>query len=91
MSKKVKCIECENMMYFAIPSVVDADNYEYAKHCLDVVTKNLVCGCSNKTKLINNEQYCKHFKKRIYEYSNEDKIKRLEESISEYEKQLANT
>ena len=90
MSNKVKCLDCENMMFFAVPSVVDEDNYEYAKHCLEVVTKNLVCGSTCKTKPLNNEQYCKHFEKRIYEYSNEEDVERLKRAIAEYEKQLVN-
>lgn len=90
MSKKVQCSECEYMMTFATPKRVDADNYEYAKHCLEVVKKYFVCDITNKQKLINNEQYCRHFLKRVREYSNEARIKKLEEAIAEYEKQLVN-
>ena len=90
MSKKVKCAECEHMMTFATPKRVDVDNYEYAKHCLEVVKKYFVCGLTEKQKPINNEQYCKYFLKREYEHSNEARIKKLEDAIAEYEKQLAN-
>lgn len=88
MSKKVKCAECEYMMTFATPKRVVADNYEYAKHCLEVVKKYFVCGWSEKQKPINNEQYCKYFLKREHEHSNEARIKILEDAIAEYEKQL---
>ena len=88
MSKKVKCAECEYMITFATPTRVDADNYEYAKHCLEVVKKYFVCGWSEKQKLIGNEQYCKHFLKRDRELFDESRIKKLENAIVEYEKQL---
>ena len=87
MSKKVKCAECEHMMTFATPKRVDADNYEYAKHCLEVVKKYFVCGWTEKQKPLNNEQYCKYFLKRVRECSNEERIKKLEDAIAEYEKQ----
>ena len=85
MSKKVKCAECEYMITFATPKRVDADNYEYAKHCLEVVKKYFVCEVTNKQKLLNNEQYCKHFLKREHKHSNEERIKKLEDAIAEYE------
>ena len=88
MSKKVKCIECEHVMFFATPKKIDADNYEYAKHCLAVIKRSCVCDWTNKQKPLNNEQYCKHFIKREHNYSNEARIKKLEEAILEYEKQL---
>lgn len=88
MSKRVKCAECENMMTFATPKRVDADNYEYAKHCLEVVKRYFICGWTDKQKPINNEQYCKYFLKRECEHSNEARIKMLEDAIAEYEKQL---
>lgn len=88
MSKKVKCAECEYMITFATPKRVVADNYEYAKHCLEVVKKYFVCGWTGKQKLLNNEQYCKYFLKREHEHSNEERIKKLENAIAEYEKQL---
>ena len=88
MSKKVKCVECEYMTTFATPTRVDADNYEYAKHCLDVVKRFFVCDWTEKQKQIDNEQYCKHFLKREYSHSNEARIKKLEDAITEYEKQL---
>ena len=88
MSKKVKCMECEYMITFATPTRVNSDNYEYAKHCLEVVKKYFVCDITNKQKLISNEQYCRHFLKREHERSNEARIKILEDAIAEYEKQL---
>lgn len=88
MSKKVKCSECEHMMTFATPTKVDADNYEYAKHCLAVVKKSFVCGWTEKQKPLNNEQYCKYFLKSEHEHSSETRIKRLEDAIAEYEKQI---
>lgn len=87
MSKKVKCEECEYMITFATPTRVDADNYEYAKHCLEVVRKYFVCEVTNKQKLIGNEQYCRHFLKRVREHSNEERIKKLEDAIAKYENQ----
>lgn len=89
MSKKVKCIECENVMFFYLPSIVNADNYEYAKHCLAVATRKCVCAWTNKEKPLNNEQYCKHFIKKERNYPNEERIERLKNTIEEYEKQLA--
>ena len=88
MSKKVKCSECEYMITFATPTRVVAGNYKYAKHCLEVVKKYFVCDVTNKQKLLNNEQYCRHFLKRVRECSNEERIKKLEDAIAEYEKQL---
>ena len=90
MSKKVKCIECEYMITFATPTRVDADNYEYAKHCLEVAKKYFVCDVTNKQKLINNEQYCRHFLKRVRERFDETRIKKLEDAIAEYEKEKEN-
>lgn len=88
MSKKVKCIECENKMFWAMPIKVNDNNYEYAKHCLTVAKRGLVCGHTMKTKSINNEQYCKHFEKSNSDFSEKENIKRiknLEEAIAEYE------
>ena len=67
-----------------------SDNYEYAKHCLEVVKRYFVCDVTNKQKLLNNEQYCRHFLKRVRECYNEERIKKLEDAIAEYEKQLTN-
>ena len=88
MSKKVKCEDCEYMITFAIPTRVVADNYEYAKHCLEVVKKYFVCEVTNKQKPIENEQYCRHFLKRVRERSNEERIKKLKDAIAEYESKL---
>ena len=89
MSKKVKCAECENKTFWSLPIKVSDNNYEYAKHCLVVAKRSLVCGHTMKTKYINNEQYCKNFKKStsdFYDKENIKRIKSLEESIAEYEK-----
>ena len=88
MSKKVKCIECENLMFFAIPHQVSEVNYEYAKHCLEVIKRSFVCGETNKTKRLDNEQYCKHFRKADCIRSNAGNVKWLEEVIVEYEKTM---
>ncbi len=88
MSKRVKCAECEHMMTFATPKKVDADNYEYAKHCLEVVKRYFICGWTDKQKPLNNEQYCKYFLRSEHNHSNDARIKILENAIAEYEKQL---
>lgn len=88
MSKKVKCMKCENMMYFAIPINVNKTNYKYAKSCLAIAKRSVFCSQTGKTKPLNHEQYCKHFEKRIYDDSNEEDIRKLEEAIAEYEKKL---
>ena len=88
MSKKVKCMECENMMYFAIPVKVNETNYECAKSCLAIAKRSVFCSKTSKPKPLNNEQYCKHFEKRIYDDSNEKDIRKLEVAIAEYEKKL---
>jgi hypothetical protein len=74
------------MLSFATPKKVDADNYEYAKHCLEVVKRYFVCGWSEKQKLVGNEQHCKYFLKREHGHSNEARIKMLEDAIAEYER-----
>ena len=76
-------------MFFYIPSIVNTDNYEYAKHCLTVATRRCICAQTNKEKSLDNEQYCKHFMKKEHNYSNEARIERLKNAIEEYEKQLA--
>ena len=91
MAKKVKCLECANMMHWATPLSINAKNYEYAKHCLDAVKRSFVCGMTSKVKPIGNEQYCKYFEKCVYKQSNELEAKRLEKLIAEYEDKLAET
>lgn len=87
MSKKVKCKECENMMNWSLPESITNFNYEYAKHCLDIAKSTFVCGITMKTKRRDNEQYCKHFEKSIYnmEDLNNKRLLKLEEMIKEYE------
>ena len=72
-----------------MPIKVNDNNYEYAKHCLAVAKRGLVCGHTMKTKPINNEQYCKYFEKSNSDFSAKENIKRikdLEKAIAEYEK-----
>lgn len=52
MSKKVKCVECVNCMRFAIPKTYWNPNG---------LKNRIVCAQTNKTKLDDNEQYCKHY------------------------------
>ena len=63
MANKVKCIECEEAMRFAIPSLKyikeNPDSYNWFK---TICTKRLSCGRMHKAKNMNHEQYCKHFK-----------------------------
>ena len=91
MSKKAKCMDCENLMFFATPLRVNVHNYEYAKQCLYIAKRSIVCGHhGDKVKPMDNEQYCRHLKKSTRIHSNEEDIKRLEDTIAEYEKQLVN-
>ena len=85
MSKKVKCIECIEFMNWSLPLKVNADNLEYAKHCLWVAKRSFVCGYTMKTKKRDNEQYCKHFKKTLYSNDFTKNIEELEAKIKEYE------
>ena len=62
--------------------------YDDFCNSLEVAKKYFVCEVTNKQKLLNNEQYCRHFLKRVRERSNEERIKKLEDAIAEYEKQL---
>lgn len=86
MAKKVKCIECEEYMNWALPEKVGKENIEYAKQCLFIAKRTFVCGRTMKTKPLNNEQYCKHFCKSEYKNDwNAKKIEVLEEKIKEFE------
>ena len=88
MSRKVKCIECQNSMNWALPVRVTDKNIEYAKHCLFWARKTIVCDRTQKTKHIEREQYCKYFKKKVIEDSwHQKEIERLERMINEYESQ----
>ena len=85
MAKKVKCVKCECAMSFAVPRRVTSENYNYAKHVLEIIKNRIYCGETSKTKPIDNEQYCKHYCKRAIQYSNERDVKELEKLITEYE------
>ena len=87
MAKKVKCIECINSMEWALPRGVTDKNIDYAKHCLDMAEKTIVCGHTMKTKRKCNEQYCKNFEKREYNLQSyfEEERSKLAEMIARYE------
>lgn len=59
MSKKVKCLNCDNCMRFSIPC---KSYLEENPFLTNQIKKSLVCSHTMKTKNVNNEQYCKHFK-----------------------------
>lgn len=56
MSKKVKCLDCGNCMRFAIPSKTVLNENEYLA---DRLKSSIVCGFTEKTKNVDNEQQCK--------------------------------
>lgn len=81
-------------MRWALPERVTRENIDYAKHCIALANRTLVCGCTMKTKRLNNEQYCKHFvqKSELDEkmdelYKNEE-IENLKKMIIDYELNL---
>ena len=57
MSKKVKCLECNNCMRFAIPN----KQYLESDFTRKAIETRIVCGQTMKEKYDTNEQYCKHF------------------------------
>lgn len=92
MSKKRKCRLCEQSMSWALPERVTDKNVEYAKHCLAVAKRSIVCGYTMKTKGIEHEQYCKYYIeksekeiKRDKQYD-EKRIRELEQMIEEFER-----
>ena len=85
MAKKVKCIECANSSFFALPHRVTSNNYDYAKYCLVVAKRSIYCGRVDKVKPREHEQYCKHFFKGEFSYNIDNEIARLEKMIEEYE------
>lgn len=91
MSKKVKCCECDSLLGWALPRVVDKDNYEYAKRVLKLASTTGVCGYSMKTKVRTHEQYCRKFKKDEFLEQRDaffkDEISELKNAIEEYEKE----
>lgn len=88
MAKKVKCVECIEHLNWALPSNITRKNISYAKHCINVAKRSFVCGYTGKVKSINNEQYCKHFAKTVYDNRYEKSIKELEIKIKEFEKSV---
>lgn len=87
MSRKQKCKLCAQSMQWVLLGQVTSKNYEYAKHCLNVVKSSLVCGQTTKVKRVEHEQYCKYFILKDecdFEYDNH-RIERLEKSIKDFE------
>jgi hypothetical protein len=77
-------------MRWALPIKVTEKNIDYAKHCLDVAKRSIVCDRTMRTKPIGHEQYCKHFVKKEHEDTCYQKdIENLERMINEYESQNA--
>ena len=97
MARKVKCKMCEESMWWALPERVTEKNYEYAKHCLWAAKNTICCGYTMRTKHIEHEQYCKHFRKkdeRIIDYETNaepKRIRKLEDMIKEYEREAGLT
>lgn len=91
MSKKVKCCECDSLLGWALPKVVDKDNYEYAKRVLKLASTTGVCEYSMKTKARTHEQYCRKFKKDEFSERHgtlfKNEILKLKNMIEEYEKE----
>lgn len=92
MSKKRKCKLCKESMSWSLPERVTDKNIDYAKHCLAVAKGSIVCGYTMKTKTIDHEQYCKHYKEKRAEEIERDsqydeaRIRELEQMIEEYER-----
>ena len=86
MAKKVKCSDCCESMNWAIPLSVNSENIGYAKHCLMIAKRSIVCGYTMKSKGKDHEQYCKHFAKKTHNINYQKEIDRLEKQIEEYEK-----
>lgn len=96
MGKKVKCRECFHSMNWCLPVNVNNNNYDYAKCVYNAAHKFIVCAKTEKTKNINNEQYCRHYKNKketnnevdsIYARELEElgrKIKEFEDNKGEY-------
>lgn len=85
MAKKVRCSECSEFLNWSLPENINDKNIDHAKHCLRMAKRTFVCGRTTKTKLINNEQYCKHFCKALYNIDYNESINELERKINEYE------
>lgn len=88
MAKKVKCIDCEECMNWAVPVRVSANNLDYAKWCLRLAKNTVVCDRTHKTKPKDHEQYCKHFRKKTHSFDCSAEIEELEKMIAEFEGQV---
>lgn len=84
MSKKVKCKNCINMMLWALPDDVTAENIEYVKRCVETAKRTLLCGHTMKTKHREHEQYCKN-----YELTEFDELASYDKMIANRERQIA--
>lgn len=94
MGKKVKCRECLHSMNWCLPVNVNNNNYDYAKCVYNAARKSIVCAKTEKTKNINNEQYCKYFKKKENTNTEIDELytkelKKLEKRIKDFEKNFS--
>ena len=69
MAKKVKCKNCLNMMLWALPDDVTAENIDYVKQCVGIAKKTFLCGYTMKTKHREHEQYCKNYDARYNPFS----------------------
>lgn len=58
MAKKVKCIECDNSMDWAIPN---ANTLRGSDFLIDTLRNTIVCSYTMKTKSVDHCQYCKHY------------------------------
>lgn len=91
MSRKRKCKLCKESTGWALPDRVSDKNINYAKHCVTVAKRSIVCGYTMKTKAIEHEQYCKHYEEKSAEEierdrkRDESRIRKLEQMIEEYE------
>lgn len=89
MAKKVKCKDCENACGWSIPERISAANIDYAKYCLFLVSKTIVCERTMKTKGVEHEQYCKYFKKAEFDNCmTESQTNKLKKMIEDYETNL---
>lgn len=59
MAKKVKCIECNNGINWAIPGI---DVLKESHSTIERLKNTIVCECTMKTKMVDNCQYCKNYK-----------------------------
>lgn len=93
MANKKKCKLCKQSMRWTLPERITEKNYEYAQYCLLMAKNTLVCGHTMKTKGIEHEQYCKHYRQKDERELDIDvkceskRILDLENMISKYEKE----